>query len=155
MDRNEYRKDQNFWHAVFVLVYLILVGASLYTINMVRGAIPTAVPLLDLALIAFAVFRLIRLFTYDMVMSFVRDYFVQYEKGPGRTIWKLLDCPWCTGVWMAWVVVTAYFITPYAWYVIFLLAMAGAGSYLQIIIWKVGLEKVEEKETLVTLPTDD
>lgn len=136
-----YRKDQNFWHMVSSLVYVGFIGVSALVLYRVNGHLPTKIETKDIFFIGLAIFRLTRLFTYDLVMSFVRDFFAKYEKGLGRTINNLLDCPWCTSVWMAIVVVFFYFLTPYAWYPIFLLAMAGGAAFIQITIWKIGLEK--------------
>lgn len=128
------------WHGISMALYAILMGIGGYWIYQAHDEMPTSIPVFDAAIIGLATFRLVRLFTYDSVTDFIRSYFRQYKKGPGRTMYNLLSCPWCTGVWMALFSVTAYFLTEYAWYPIFVLAIAGVGSYLQIIIWKVGLE---------------
>lgn len=138
MDRE--RNEQGLWHGIFMVLYAVLVAIGGYWIYRVNDGIPTTIPLVDIALISLANFRLVRLFTYDSVSDFIRLYFRQYKTGPGKTMYHLLSCPWCTGVWMALFIVTAYFLTGYAWYPIFILAIAGIGTYLQIIIWKVGLE---------------
>ena len=62
----------------------------------------------------------------------------------------LLHCPWCIGVWSALIVVFCYFVFPWAWSVIFFLALAGAGSLLQVIAngigWRAELLKKETKQ---------
>jgi len=69
-----------------------------------------------------------------MAMDFVRAFFKRFETGPGRTISKLLGCPWCTGVWLALFTTFLYFLTPFVWYGYLAIALAGLGSFIQILI---------------------
>lgn len=85
----------------------------------------------DFTIMILAVYRLTRLFVYDLIMDFTRDYFAQSKRHIAITISEILGCPWCTGVWIALVVAFFYFLTPIAWYFIFFVALAGAGSILQ------------------------
>lgn len=132
--------DQPFWHFVFSAFFVFLVASSLFYLKS-ENKLPNKIDPFDFILLSLAVFRLIRLFVYDMVTDFVRNYFAKYQKGPGKTIYRLLDCPWCTGVWMAFFVSFFYFATPMAWFPIFILALAGLATFIQITIWKIGLEK--------------
>ncbi|MDP3958218.1 MAG: DUF1360 domain-containing protein, partial [bacterium] len=120
---------------------------------------PGGIPLLDFFLIVLAIFRLIRLFSYDKITQFLRDFLYDFEElpagraigagGPGdrgegvrvkqkplrgirRTILELLDCPWCTGVWIALFVVFFYFYTPYFWFPLLILAVSGVATFLQL-----------------------
>jgi hypothetical protein len=79
-------------------------------------------------------------------MSWVRDYFGQFEKGPRRAIHSLLGCPWCSGTWMAILVAYLYFLVPIAWPFLLVLALAGMGSFIQIVIWRIGVEPSWHKE---------
>ena len=79
---------------------------------------------------------------------FFREWFVevQVEEVEGKkmvaltpvlhgikgTIHDLLGCPWCIGVWSAFVVVFCYFVFSWAWIVFFMLAVAGASSFIQL-----------------------
>lgn len=88
-------------------------------------------PVMDLFLIIFAIFRLIRLFTYDVITKFIRDWFVNArEDSFAYTLGMLINCPWCTGLWFSFLVVFSYFATPYAWPVILILAVAGLASFV-------------------------
>ena len=62
--------------------------------------------------------------------------------GPPRELPRLprtlINCPWCTGLWFALVVVFAYHATPIAWYAILVLALASAASFLQLLANLVG-----------------
>lgn len=121
-----------FWHITFSLFFaaLMLLGLSWLAAT---GRLTAWVPLGDFLLMALAIMRLTRLFTYDLITAFVRDWFAGAPSGTfGGTLRELLNCPWCTGLWFSFVVVFAYFATPYAWPVILILALAGVASTLQI-----------------------
>jgi len=137
MDKEEYKRDQYFWHFVYSVVFVALVALSLLYLK-THDRLPRKIPTFDFILLGLATFRLIRLFTYDLITNFIRAHFKQYKNGPGRVAWHLLDCPWCSGVWMAFAVTFFYFATPFAWYPILILAIAGVGSFVQITIYKIG-----------------
>lgn len=130
-------KDQTIWNIVFTIAYAIAVIISANILYR-RGEFPISIPALDLIIISLAIFRLIRLFVYDSVTQYVRDYFERFDAGPGRTIADLLSCPWCTGVWMALIVLFFYVYSPFSWYPITLFALAGIGSSFQVIMTRVG-----------------
>jgi len=130
-------KDQIFWNIVFILAYIFLVLASgiiLYSVD----RLPNHINVFDFFILSLAIFRLIRLFVYDWITKFIRDYFGTFQNGPRKTMSDLLSCPWCTGIWAAFFVSFSYFLTPIAWYPIFLIALAGAATYLQLIIIRIG-----------------
>lgn len=163
--RVDEKNDQHFWNFFFSVVFAGLLAFSIRYL-LTEGLLPTTISLFDTVLIIFAVFRVTRFFVYDRIAQFVRDMFVHsraieeggvtlvervsYTRGPFRTIHEMLDCPWCTGVWVSLMVVFAYLAFPYAWYVIFFLAVAGAGSLLQLvgnlIGWKAENLKLEALE---------
>ncbi|HEX8993975.1 MAG TPA: DUF1360 domain-containing protein [Candidatus Paceibacterota bacterium] len=156
------KEDQNVWNFLFSVLFVALVLASIRHMYVVYGGLPQDITFFDLVLIVLAVFRLTRLFVYDMITRFVREWFVrkeivttekgemveltQYAKGPLRTISDLLSCPWCTGVWFALPVTYAYFMYDWAWYVILVLAVAGVATLVQIttnlIGWQAELGKM-------------
>ena len=129
--------DQYFWNFAYSVLFVFLAGASLYYLNFI-GRLPHEVGVFNFILLILATFRLVRLFVYDSVTNFIRGYFAKYESGPGKTMGNLLNCPWCTGIWMALLAAFAYFATPFAWYPIFILALAGAATFIQITILKIG-----------------
>lgn len=88
--------------------------------------------------ISFATFRLIRFFTYDKSMAFFRNLFDNKEKGFMKTIHEILICSWCTGIWMALFVIALYFLIPLGKILTFILAIAGAGSLIQILANMIG-----------------
>lgn len=140
--------DQAGWQFFFSMFFVGLV--ALFVGVLVRlGELPTSVTFFDATLITLATFRLTRLFVYDPITRWVRDLMVDKEvvseeplssvtirkpviAGPRRTLHELVSCPWCFGVWAALLTSFTYFATPYAWYPIFVLAIAGVASVLQI-----------------------
>jgi hypothetical protein len=110
------------------------------------------IPNRDLFLITLAVFRLVRLFTYDVITAFIREWFVESQPNTfGHTLGTLLNCPWCTGLWFSFIIVFAYFATPFAWPVILVLAVAALASLVQVfanfIGWSAELKKREAQGT--------
>jgi hypothetical protein len=133
---NQWQK-QSFWHSFFLVFYPFLIGLSLWVLNRTVG-LPKKIPIFDFFILSLATFRLIRLFVYDDITEHVRGYLHQFEIGLGKELRNLLDCPWCTGIWMALFTSFFYFFTPFAWYPLLILALAGAGTFIQITIIKIG-----------------
>lgn len=120
----------------------------------VLGGFPAYVTPLDTILMAFATFRITRLIVYDKITRWFRELFLKrrvfeqdgktfveispYGRGFLHTIYNLLECPWCIGFWSALVVVVCYFIFPWAWVVIYFLALAGASTLLQLVANNLG-----------------
>jgi hypothetical protein len=139
------QKEQDKWHVVSSIVFVGLI-TTLISILHSRGEVPHNIPVFDLFVLSVATFRLIRLFTYDSVMSWIRDYFGQFDRGPKKAINSLLSCPWCSGTWMAILVAYLYFLVPLSWPFLIVLALAGLGSFIQIVIWRIGVEPPWYKE---------
>ncbi|EKE25197.1 MAG: hypothetical protein ACD_5C00254G0004 [uncultured bacterium] len=126
------KKNQHFWHLVTSTVYGILLLLMILVLNKF-GKITTSVPVFDFFLLTLATFRITRLFVHDLVLDFVRDQFSNSTHGIGLTMHDLLDCPWCTGAWIALFVGFLYFATPLAWPILFIMAIAGFGTLLTIL----------------------
>lgn len=141
------KEDQNAWNFLFSIFFtLVLVAAVWYLYD--TGRLPRSVPVFDALLMSLATLRITRLVVYDKITRWFRELFAtkrEYEKGGvawvevrevGRgfrhTVYDLLRCPWCIGYWAALVVAFSYFVFPWAWFVIFFLALAGAGSLFQV-----------------------
>ncbi len=135
-----------YWNTVFGLVFAGLVLSGMGYLS-ARNLLPTSLPLGDFALIALATFRLIRLVSYDVMTSFLREPLRYFPQGTFLgTLSSLVNCPWCTGVWLSALVVFAYFATPLSWYVILILAVAGVASLLQLLSNLVGWYAEGEKK---------
>ena len=134
---------------------------------MVHGELPTEIGLFDLFLIVFAAFRLVRLFVYDKIMQFFRDWFLDKEefvdergaihyhryppiKGPRRTINDLINCPWCFGMWAGAIIPFFYFLTPWAWFPILALAISGVASLFTLLANLIGWSAEYKKREVMS-----
>jgi Protein of unknown function (DUF1360). len=136
--------DQYFWNFVFSLFFLCLVFMGTVILDSEAYKPYSELTVLDLALIALASHRLIRLFVYDVVTKWFREQFYDVKElktkvtlhkpatGPRRTIIELMNCPWCFGVWITALVTFCYLLTPLAFYPVLLLALASVATTLQL-----------------------
>jgi len=142
--------DQYLWNFVFSVFFLGLTITGAIILE-TEGYRPiqnfTAI---DFILVTLATFRLIRRFIYDLISKFIREQFYDAKKsgkqvilekpahGPRRTLADLLTCPWCFGIWVAAMVVFLYALTPYAYYFVLFLAIAGVATFLQLLSNMIG-----------------
>ncbi|HUD03088.1 MAG TPA: DUF1360 domain-containing protein [Candidatus Paceibacterota bacterium] len=150
MDTHHEGDGQNFWNFIFSILFIGVLAGALWLMKAVRGGYLVSVSPFDALLMALASFRITRLVVYDKISRWFRDLFQHAETGVMRTIRDLLACPWCIGFWSALVIVVAYFIFPWAWSVIFFLAVAGTGSLMQLyanqVGWRAENLKLDAKE---------
>ena len=130
------KKNQDMWHFLFSVIFLMLVGAAIYYFR-IHNVLPESITPLGFLIVSLATFRLIRLFVYDTVTSYIHDYLRKFDRGPKKTLKSLLSCPWCTGIWMALLVGFLYFLSPVTWFFIFVLALAGAGTFIELVIERI------------------
>ncbi len=127
--------------AIFIVVLLLLCG---WIIVVENGSLPTTISTFDLILLILASFRLVRAVTYDKMLKFVRDWChyktdgTERTYGVIRTLYDLMSCPWCTGIYTSILVVFLYFISPVWWFVILIFALSGMATFLQLVINLVG-----------------
>ncbi|OGG68754.1 hypothetical protein A3H77_02390 [Candidatus Kaiserbacteria bacterium RIFCSPLOWO2_02_FULL_56_11] len=136
----------HFWHATLSLFYaaLVLIGIAWLAAT---SRLASFIPLSDFVLMTLATFRLVHLFTYDSITAFIREWFVGYDNHTFKgSLGHLINCPWCTGLWFSFIVVFFYFATPFAWYIILILALAALGSSLQLIANWVGWSAEAKKK---------
>jgi hypothetical protein len=142
------KEDQNFWNFLFSVFFIIVLVGALVAMQAMRGGFLVSVTPFDAFLMALATFRITRLVVYDKITRWFRELFVTsrvydkegatwveiipYTSGFRHTIYDLLQCPWCIGIWAGLIVTFFYFVFPWAWSVIFFLALAGAGTLLQL-----------------------
>lgn len=137
-----------FWNIFFSLFFAVLLALGIGYLVAIGGFNR---PLLtgDLVLMTLAIWRLIRLFSYDVITAFFRAWFTNAPPDTFRgTLHALINCPWCIGLWFSFVVVFFYFATPYAWPVILILALAAVASFLQLLANLVGWS-AEAKKRMV------
>lgn len=106
-------------------------------------------PLGDFILMALAIFRLIRLVSYDAVTEFIREPLSRMRAGTFLgTFSTLVNCPWCAGLWISAGIVFFYYASPFAWPVILILALAGVASFMQLLANLVGWYAEGEKQNV-------
>jgi len=137
----------HFWYTALSLFFAALATWAYVWLDS-RGLLIPWVPIGDFILMALAVMRLVRLFTYDVITEFIRNWFVGAAPHSLRaSLGELINCPWCLGLWWALVVGFFYFATPIAWYGILVLALASIASFLQVLAnligWSAELKKRE------------
>lgn len=141
-----------FWNTFFGLFFVVLVIASAQWLEL-TGRFTTWVPLGDFFLMALAIFRLIRLTSYDLITKFIRDWFAPLPKDTFLgTLGSLIACPWCIGLWWAFFVVFFYYATPLAWPIILILALAAIASTLQLIANLIGWSAEAKKREVLGGP---
>jgi hypothetical protein len=160
------KEDQNIWNFVLSLFFIGVLGASIWAIREGTGSYPSTIPVFDALVLSLAAFRITRLMVYDKIARWFRELFADtrrfeeggasyvevkpYGSGFRHTLYDLLQCPWCIGVWSALVVTFFYFMYPWAWYVLLFLAVAGASSLMQVsanlIGWRAENLKMDAQE---------
>ncbi len=142
--------DQYFWNFVFSVFFIAFLFMGTVILDGEAYKQYETLTLADYVLMVLATFRFTRLFVYDKITAFFREQFfivvetksgvelVKPERGPRRTLADLMTCPWCFGMWAGATVTFFYLLTPYTFYVIMLLAIAGVGSLLQILANMIG-----------------
>jgi hypothetical protein len=137
------------WNSIFGLFFIgIVIAGADYLYQ--SGLFIPYIPLGDFLLITLATFRLIRLFSYDIITQFIRDFLGKYEKGTFLgTLGALINCPWCAGLWFAFFVTFFYFAHPLAWFLIVILAIAGVASLFQLTANLLGWSAELKKRTVL------
>jgi len=150
MDSARHTFAYNMWNFLLSVFFVIVLAAAILEMKEVRGGFLVSVPPFDAIMMTFATFRITRLIVYDRITLWFRELFIGRTSAFMTVAADLLHCPWCIGVWSALIVVFCYFVFPWAWSVIFFLALAGAGSLLQVIAngigWRAELLKKETKQ---------
>jgi len=111
--------------------------------------------LIDVATLVFATFRCTQLFMLDNVTQWFRDLFFntkvrhigpEYEvdkekptEGVRREVAILLDCPWCTSVWVSLGILYFWLAWPATHLFIYVMALSGISTILYLLVKK--LEK--------------
>ena len=150
----------------FALSTLFLILALTFNFHLTQSTVISDLSDLDLfelTILSLTIFRLVRLFVYDSISQFIRDWFLDLSEvqkdgktyihrkkpknGLRRAITDLLGCPWCASVWISLFSVYVYLLVPNLWFVYLVLAMSGIASFIQISINRIGWQ-AEYKKTL-------
>lgn len=142
--------DQIIWNTVFGILFLAVVLLSARYVS----HLPTSTQLqhfsvFDLLVVSLAAFRLTRLFTFDKITAFIREWFLDSGEngtlqkpphGVRRTMAELLECLWCTGLWAALIAYVLYASNLFLLgvFLVQLLAIAALASILQLLSKKIG-----------------
>lgn len=135
-----------FWNIAFGIFFAALVILGALWIGK-HGLLGQYIPFEHMLVMALAIFRLIRLASYDVITAFIRDAVAAAPKNSFvGTFSLLLNCPWCTGLWFSFFVVFAYYASALAWPVILILALAGAASFFQLLANLIGWHAEAKKQ---------
>lgn len=156
--------ERTLWNVAFSALFLSLVVISIEILE-VLGRMPESISVFEFFILSLAAFRLTRMVVYDLIMQWFRDLFsdLEYKKldtgeeevkrnkparGPRRTVYELLNCPWCFGLWAAWMVAFLYHLAPeLGWFLVLMLAISGVASSFQILAnligWHAEAKKLE------------
>ncbi|MDB5189371.1 MAG: hypothetical protein JWL82_328 [Parcubacteria group bacterium] len=149
-----YTLRNHFWNIFLSIFFAALLAFGIWYL-VETGSFARNLSVADFFLMALAVWRLTRLFTYDAITKFIRDWFVGARPESFRGAFHtLLNCPWCTGLWFGATVVFFYFLTPYAWPVVLVLAVAAVGSFFQILSNLVGWHAEYKKTQTLALQNE-
>lgn len=137
------------WSIIASIFYgtLLISGISFLAVG---GYFTRTVGVADFILMSIAVWRLTRLFTYDAITKFIRDWFEGTSPNSLLgTLHTLINCPWCTGLWFGFMVVFFYFYTPFTWPVLLILGISAMGSFFQVLSnyigWSAEVKKLQAK----------
>jgi hypothetical protein len=160
MTEQEYKLHQGvkLWNiaASLFFVGLCLVMYSVF-LKLQPSFMVAEITYFDLLILALATHRLIRLFIYDNITLFLREIFQDLKIENGfyefvnsknsfkLTVHKLLNCPWCLGVWIAFVSAFFYFAFPVFQIVFIILAFASVASLLILFTNFLGWSAEEKK----------
>src|SRR3989344_1412500 len=147
MDSTRYTFAYKVWNFLFSVFFVVVLALAIWEMREIRGGFLVAVPPFDALIMIFATFRITRLVVYDRIMLWFREFFADRKGAFMAVVADLLQCPWCIGIWAALAGMFGYFVYSWAWSVIFFLALAGAGSLLQVIANAVGWRAENLKKT--------
>ncbi len=159
MTEKEFKLHQGVkvWN-IFFTIFFVLLTWFLTCLVFSWQILPDQIPVFDFVILSLAIFRLIRLFVYDNIFLFLRESFMDVERIEGRvfyvssknslklTIYKLLLCPWCFGVWAAMLAFFFYVIFPELFFIFIVLAIAALGSLLQLTTNLIGWQAESKKK---------
>lgn len=134
------------WNILFTLLFALLVAIFLFTFEKGDRFFFQGFGLGPAIILFLAVARIIRLLCYDNITLFIREAFLDvrtvkqveggvehYERVASensfkRTVSKLLNCPWCIGVWVTLVVLWLYRDFPILYFAYIILALSQLAS---------------------------
>jgi len=135
------------WNAIATIMFLVLAFFSFqYVARSVGFAALGNIRALEVFVMALATYRVVRLMTYDKILVFIRDWFLDVAILDGivvrtkpawgfrREVAELLECAWCTGVWAASFVVFIYLLSDIGRVAVIVLAVSAFGTAMQLVV---------------------
>ncbi|HRH55919.1 MAG TPA: DUF1360 domain-containing protein [Candidatus Paceibacterota bacterium] len=128
-----------FWNILYSVFFIGLITVAFLWLSE-RGQLIADIPVFHLVLLSLATFRLVRLFTYDHITDYLRDWVrTRREDSFLGTAGSLLGCPWCTGMWFAFLAYVGYAAAPAVVLPLALiLSIAAAASLFQLVANLIG-----------------
>lgn len=136
---------EKIWNLISSLVFvLLIIGVGILLER--KGIVLEEISVFKLVILILATYRLTRIIVYDRVLKVFRDFIKSFAgTGLGDSMKAIITCPWCAGVWVALFVVISYFFIPYGNVFVYIMAISGAATYIQITINYVGLTADEKQ----------
>jgi hypothetical protein len=126
------RKHQawNFWSVFVFFGAVVLVGHFLRR----EGVDIRDLSLKEAVLVILASYRMTRILVFEKIFKYFRDMMKKRENYYViGTIYSMITCPWCAGVWVTLIIIVFYFLIPYGDLLVYVLALAGLVSMVILI----------------------
>lgn len=124
-------KKSQFWHIVLFLTYPVIYLLLNSYIFIYRLDV-ASFSVFDIAVLIFAIFRLTRLFVYDWITDFLREFFSEWKSWFSASISELLACPWCMWIWISLLVLVMRSFPVVFMNLLYILALAWIVSFIQL-----------------------
>jgi hypothetical protein len=151
MNEKEFKlqKGVKFWNIV-ASIFFALVCLFMYGVFVANKPANFSVSVFDVLILSLASFRLIRLFIYDNITLCLRDLFTDVVHEDGKyfyresknsfkvTLHKLMNCPWCFGIWCSFIGSFLYFTFPPLQIIFVVFAISGIASFVMLLTNLIG-----------------
>jgi hypothetical protein len=138
-----------FWNFVSSIVFVLLLVGTGFLLGK-EGIEIEDMSVFNLVVLMLATYRLTRIIVYDKVFKMFRDFIKSFQgTGLGDSIKTIITCPWCAGVWVALFVIGVWFLVPYGTLFVFIMAISGVATYIQMTVNYIGLAAEEKQMTVI------
>ena len=123
-------RKHNAWNFSSVFIFFILLVGTGFLFRLKEIDIEE-ITLKESIVITLAIYRLTRIIVFEQIFKFFRNSLKRHKDlyliG---TIYSIVTCPWCTGVWVSLIILIFYYIIPFGDLMTYVLALAGVASIL-------------------------
>lgn len=153
IETKEALASQHFWYVVFTIVFFGVFAFFARSYGVVATRALLDISLLNLIILILATFRITRLFVADKSTQWLRDMCLvvtcntdlatglssivrtKRTRGIRRVFSEILECSWCMGVWVAFLVVVLYimaieYLFVAGWFLLVIFAIAGGAAIM-------------------------